>query len=742
MPNAPTLHVRAPVRALALAAALCGGAFAHAQPSADSPSITNAWRAWRDALHARAATLDPRDLAERERELSRWLDELDRRLPAPPASLARVPVIGPALHDAARAQREAAIARVVARVHPQAPVLDDPAVETETRSGATRLAAWYARAEALAADLSALRGALDSARALDEGGDASPRAVVARWTREGLLREPAVARAAAPVTDRVAALERIAVTADSAALLDAARSAGEARPEQLFAAWRRLGERPASPWPAAAADLRAETDLRPLLLGAARAAPDAARARALAEEVRIGQRQRLMRVLNTVTDDDTLRAAGAAMEAFGVDPAMLDGRVRYNLLLLALKDDVASLADPAARVRIRAFVEQAAVLPGGVGYLAGSLPTVRTLEAIADGAQPGAAPADPGLHGPAGVGLQAVERDGRVLVTLPGVNGAGSVSVEFVRVSADSGDAFVTTHEVTVGQVGAIVAARGAERALVEVQPHFTPLNDTRAGPRSWVWGADAHGLPVVLPAPSWLSPAAILAGADYPPGQAPAKPGPDSPMQHLRPAAAAYIASLLNCRLPTVAEWAALARALEPEVLPGRTNLRDARWARYRDHIAAKAASGRLVEPAAAGAFIPQGFPVAFEGGEALRWDDGWLFFAPASMGLQDGQPHVLGNVAELVTTDVWPSPQSPAHAIRTAKDQAQQLRVVGASALSHLQIDPFVPYEIDPIDAGEGYADVGFRLAFSALDLPRDDGVARAVQRALTPTPYLKPR
>ncbi|MBX3407661.1 MAG: hypothetical protein KF869_12955 [Phycisphaeraceae bacterium] len=730
------------VKAIAFALSLCCIGAAAAQPAADSPTIAGAWRVWREALHARAASLDPRDLAERERELSAWLDGLDRRIPVPPAALADVPEFGPAMHQAARAQRESALGRIVARVHPQAPLLDDPAIETDTRAAVTRLNTWYSRAEAFAADFHAARAALDAGFTLEEGGEASPRAVIARWTRDGLLREPAVARAVAPIIERIDALDAVSRLTDSAALLAAARSAGTAHPERLFAAWRRLGERPASPWPAGAQDLQAEVGLRAELLDAAAAIGNKPRAAALAEEVSIAQRQRLVRVLNTSTDDDMLRAAVAAMGAFDVDSSVLDGRVRYNLLLLALKDDVADRADHAARARVLAFIEQAGALPGGVAHLAGALPTVRLLESIALGAAAPVPSADPQRHGPAALDLMPDERDGRIVFVLRAADGNSDVVFEFTRISTGRGDAFVTTHEITVGQVGAIIAQRGAERALAEVQPHFSPLNDTRAGPRAWVWGSDAHGLPVVQPAPSWLSPSAILAGADYPPGQAPARPGPDSPMQHLRPAAAAYIASLLNCRLPTVAEWQALAAAEDPQVRPGLTNLRDARWGQYREHLANRAAAGRLARSPGEGAFIPAGFPFAFDAGETLAWDDGWLFFAPVAVGTQDATPHVLGNVAEFVTVDVWPVAKNNVDAVRWAAKNAQQLRVIGGSALFHLQMDPFVAHEIDVIDSNEGFADVGFRMAFAAPARSPAGDIASAVLGVLTPTPYLKPR
>lgn len=703
---------------------------------ADSPAINAAWRTWRDALHARAATLDPRDLAARAQAMKSWLIELDSRIPRPPAGLAR-------LHAAAMSQREQALSRVLARVQPQAPVLDDPVLETEIDSAVTRLGGWYARAAALAADLERITAALAAAQTLDEGGaDGSIRALSEKWTRDGLLRDAATAAAAAPVLDRVEQLEHIARQTDSAAIVEIARSAPADRPERLFAAWRRLGERPASPWPADAADLDVEMQLRARLLEAAARIPEAARSRTLADEVRAAQTQRIVRVLNTCADDATLRAAAAAMPKLDVPAAALDGRVRFNLLLLELKDGLEAADDGAARERVAAFMKAASDLPGGIAFLSGALPTMEALRAIADGPGVIAPTADPIRSGPAAHGLEAVEDGERIVFTIPALAGAPGASLEFVLVGVGARQTYISTHEVTVGQFASIVAFRNAQRLLIKVQPHFKPLDDTRPGPRSWVWGADEFGVPMVQPAPSWLSPTAILAGVDFPPGHAPAKPNADSPMQHLRPAAAVFVANLIDCRLPTVEEWRALATAHSPDIRPGQTNLRDLSWSAYRAHLAARAAAGRWTESPSAGSFTPAGSTLDNAAGDPVAWDDGCLFFGPATTE-QGVVHHVWGNVAELVTVEPWPTLANLEATLAQATDKAQDLRVVGGSSLSHTDLDPRTPLVLDVVDALDGFSDVGFRLAFSVSEVrgPRS-GVASSALRLLTPTPYLRPR
>ena len=130
----------------------------------------------------------------------------------------------------------------------------------------------------------------------------------------------------------------------------------------------------------------------------------------------------------------------------------------------------------------------------------------------------------------------------------------------------------------------------------------------------------------------------------------------------------------------------------------------------------------------------------------ESLARDDSWLWFEPAHPApVPEGQAvaHVLGNVAEFVTTEAWHLPTDPGKAQKIVRDSLDQLRVVGGSALSHPSIDPRKPQVLDRIDALGGFSDVGFRLAFGAerITRPREQ-IGLQIVEVLTPTPYLKPR
>jgi len=245
-----------------------------------------------------------------------------------------------------------------------------------------------------------------------------------------------------------------------------------------------------------------------------------------------------------------------------------------------------------------------------------------------------------------------------------------------------------------------------------------------------------------VVPSPTWFSAIAVLGGADYPAGQSPAPPSLDSPMQHIPAPAAAYIAALAGCRLPTTREWTSLFNEHASEVRQELENFRDAQWSTFQSHVTARKAANRWSEPPDAGVFrsVKLG---SEESTEAHPWDDGWLWFAPAVAAENEPTSHVLGNVAEFVTTEPWRIPDTSQDMKAFVVPLLPQLRVIGGSAISPLAVDPMEAQELDVIDALEGFSDVGFRLAFGAdgVNRPREQLGLRVIE-ILTPTPYLQPR
>lgn len=723
---------------------------AAAQPAATdtvvpgSAAINAAWRSWREALDARAAFLDPRELAATADRYRTWLVELGRDLPRPLPSVQTDSPWRQALAVEGDAQREAALRRILGRISAQAPMLDDPAVAAEIDAAQRALAAWSNRARLLSTDLQSIETALAQARTLEEGGPGSVRAIVEKWTREGLTRQPGVRAAVAPVLDRVELISRIDRETATGELLRIAQSARQDQPDLLFSAWRRLSARGQTLWPMNESDLAAEVALRPALLRAADAIRDQERATFLRDEVVVEQSRRLTRLLSVATNDATLAAADKAIRDLDLPEQNLDGRIRYNLLLNRLKQSISApgVTDERSRELARKFVADVRDLQGGIAFLSGANTVVAALDAVSGGLELSPATVEPGRFGPAAAGLgSGVENGPTMIFNLPARSGAAATTLEFVLVGEGLSASYITVNEVTVGQVAAIAAARNAERSLAKVLPTFRPLDDSRLGPRSWTWGRDEFDVPRVIPAPNWLSPVAVLGGVDYPSDLLPAPPSNDSPMQHVPAAAAAYIAALAGCRIPTIGEWQSLLKEQSPDSRAELANLRDARWALYSNHMKAREAAGKWFQPADAGAFVPAG-PAQMTAA-AHPWDDGVLWFSPAAHDANQAASHVLGNVAEFVTTVPWELPSEPEAAAALVAGQLKQLKVIGGSALSHPEIDPHTPQELDPIDALEGFADVGFRLAFGAEKLSTAGGrVGRQVVEILTPTPYLKPR
>ena len=352
-------------------------------------------------------------------------------------------------------------------------------------------------------------------------------------------------------------------------------------------------------------------------------------------------------------------------------------------------------------------------------------------EAAADAAQ-GAPSADVAKSGPAAssVGGQWKAEwaaDGRSVV----YTWAGRHAVAFRLVEPrepGAKPAFVSTTEVTAGLFIDVANAAGRCDELKALLPPCEGLCDPRRGPRVWHWSRDGQTLRL---ARAWLVPRPGY--CPYPSEARPDRPSQSHPMQQVSPAAAAYFARLLGCRLAASAEWrAACADAGAGEA--AGWNLRDRAWQRQQAHVRGAFASGTVGEWGDAGIFLPPGAQ-AKQGENALGMagrDDGVLWFAP--MGSGGGFEHLVGNVAEFVLdcperfdeTFREPRSISAADVIEFLRENAGAVGVIGGSALSPPELwdgkeRPFG--RAWPIGVGQlraGAADVGFRLAFTAPGRP----------------------
>ncbi|MBL8760281.1 MAG: hypothetical protein JNL50_03180 [Phycisphaerae bacterium] len=439
---------------------------------------------------------------------------------------------------------------------------------------------------------------------------------------------------------------------------------------------------------------------------AARALPDAAKAKrdALAKDADDRRRALFVAGVKGVKVDDAaaIRKAMAMAAGFGATAEDIPAKARLNLLVLALKDDVAKAGDDAAA---KAAADK---FRGGAGALGAAVAAeVAPIVAALDAAEKEPAPTGGGsvnfaTAGPGSAGWSAK----------PGADGASVVyttpsgqSIEFIRIAGT--ETFLSASEVSIGvfrdaAFGKPTMTRLAKRADLVGPIGWQPKGQGDIEPARGKGGrgGDKFG---------WLETAPGLQNA----GQAPfpvelepkiGAPSASHPMQQVSARVASEAAAAIGCRLPTASEWSAAA-GMGPKV-DGSANRRDAAWKAMRDHMigvtqgAAKPRFDTLPWPDD-GAFVPTGVkvPVRMDAVEVDGGDDGTVWFRTAAS--PDGRFHdLVGNVAEWVL--------APGAA-------AGQAQVIGGSAMSAKEVAADQAQRATGA-ATQGYADVGFRLAFEA--------------------------
>jgi hypothetical protein len=291
---------------------------------------------------------------------------------------------------------------------------------------------------------------------------------------------------------------------------------------------------------------------------------------------------------------------------------------------------------------------------------------------------------------------------------------------------------------MSFGQFAGVVDAASAWddlRSLVWF-PEPGEIGDPRRGPRSWEWVM--RPAPRMYPPQWWLFPEdandfpkelrdpsagrfnrTVLSDA------AGGRPSDAHPVQYVTPEAAMYVASLAGCRLPTPAEWRAAYDGFEKRVPPAEWNLRDQTWEVQRRHVAAAPAN----EPSGGagnhtpqapddGIYLPPGpKPATGTAAKALPVRDGTLYFRAADGAGGTTFRQLVGNVAELVCEASERFEQlkdrRPLQVKNFAAEATEGLFVLGGSALSPPEVPNDKPL---PVKSGAAYADVGFRLAFTA--------------------------
>jgi hypothetical protein len=413
---------------------------------------------------------------------------------------------------------------------------------------------------------------------------------------------------------------------------------------------------------------------------------------------------------------ETLESAFAARELFGGDLAALPDRQRFAHFIMQQRRMVDAERSIFSAEGPRVAQWRDAILGElGVEFADSELPAagafieaVRRVDPDVAGERVALATLGPGaLPGWQTVGEDA---DGAVTYRWSGFD------LPFRPVDVGAGDLYyLSTVEMPVGLV---------IQWFFENEPAWSAL---RAGTASWLtadagrsgpltWAPDDEGRPDYVM--QWQSVSPRWELLQYARPLPDPRPADEHPIQFIPPELAQAFASSFNCQLPgpilyqTVLRQAAVDRAI--------WNRRDQTWATQRDHIARTNERLLTGDPPwpDQGAFVPAAVDVsrAAAAVPAVAYDDGQLWFSEV-YSMPEPQPflHLVGNVAEY------------------ARDpETGRFYVVGGSALSPPEVQPDVLYPVAPDEAGGGYSDVGFRLAFA---VPRNTPGAQLARTILNP-------
>jgi len=656
------------------------------------------------------------------------------------------------------AQREKVLSRGVALLKwTDQGLARDAKFQAEWTKLAAEFDAWRDEVGAIVTALSRVKDALDQGALLDEAPQPPAKAIAQTYAEvraRPAWKDAAVQGVFQAVTERLDRLAEVAGSTDRKALAAEAVRAVAGRFELARAAWRRLGQLP-PPWPATPAELERERHIHRALAAAYALLPDGPRRGALQQELTASTCKRWETYLAGRTDpaesDDAIRQMVEFCPGSG-DLAALQPINRFRVGLYRFRQKVLAgartLDDQAVRKEVHDFLAAAKAL-GGVVSAGPVAEFLAELGKIAESQDTGADLSKAALAAALpGVGVEAAA-DGSSAKYTWITSGGERHSLEFVRIEPPGqAPSYLCTTEVTVGLFADVVKAKARWNEFRGMLPTYESRDDdTRPGPRVWQIAEGDTGL---VHATSWCRmPPGLKSEEFYAQGIDPGTPRRDDPMQHVSIHAAAYLAALLGARLPTAAEWACAYETYEKADPAATPNLRDKTWARQQANIRKleeSGAIGAMVDQAYpdAGAFWPKDFAPRQERKDAQArtdLDDGLLWFARVGVSKARTFHHLVGNVAEFTFEDAAAAGKLTNPAAEDIRKLVQSapgsVRVIGGSALSAPALSLAEPYVPDPARASEGFADVGFRLAFTAPAMPLHTRLRRALnQRGYLPS------
>jgi hypothetical protein len=334
----------------------------------------------------------------------------------------------------------------------------------------------------------------------------------------------------------------------------------------------------------------------------------------------------------------------------------------------------------------------------------------------------------------------------------------GRQHLQFTLVHPSNGRAcFLCDQELRVGIF--LHTVHSSDNILRRPSSSFFNLikyNTDYLGPHTWVYSRRTDDIAV---APTWFTntnqiyaaprfPASIATSAGKLRASSGGNPTRRSPVQYLPPRAAVFVAALLGCRLPTVADWQAayqLSRESAADAqLPGKALAAYVAYLNREDSsLDARLPTPQFWDIFGNSAPALHAFRNQYGTGGSNR-----IFFRPVTNGgTAPVFANLVGNVAEYVfdgngayAAELKKWYKTPATltagSVKSLLTTAALKRfyVIGGSALTPLgKVPPDKPVIIDWATrrAQRGFSDVGIRLAYNRRVLTPQQLLARLIRR-----------
>lgn len=684
-----------------------------------SETIDGAWRTRRDELLARfTAESDLRPLRRASDDLREDLRALDRAIPSttPEPSATGWMTDASVLEAAAIDRREAFIGEALSVMAPawNGERYDvEPATDERIRGVGEAARAWKESALAMCDDLRHARESILAFKGLDAASN-----LVAPWEQRSIFAESSVRDAATDLFSMLDRMRELAAATDREVLASAAE---EATLPVAHAAWKGLS-RVEPTWPTLTGEIQRENTIRRLLGGAESQV-------VAADLARLGH-ERWSTAMAHISSVNELAVLVVLASPFEVRIADLAPATRFNYELFRLDSAVkAGGGETALRDAVSGFLTGVRSveddLDGRASALIGRLRDATAVNRPVS--------TDPTRMGPGGAGWRGAASPDRSEITFTRTMGGQEHEISFAVVLPSDGSGagdpvYLAKLEMSLGLFQAIVdRARAWDRLAsewVDFEDLARGLTDTWEGPRGWGVRAERFAR-----SPEWLFVDPTMQGIDP---LAPnidrslnLPPAPEHPMQYISPRAASFASELIGCRLPTAGEWAGAMARYESET--GGWNLRDQTFDVQREYVAQLRRAQRGAAWPDRGIYRPDTTDALRHDARARSGDvdpDGALWFTEVEAGPGQMFKHLVGNVAEVVKADTG-------------------FAVIGGSSLSDEQETPrAAATPIESYNETLGFADVGFRPAFTAPGVIIQRPFVDEVAFLLSEPPYLLTR